>query len=582
MTTLPLRIILPMNTAALHVINEIIEDRKKKISPDMEDDDFFELFSAEQVLRHMRLVPSSTSEGMMAKSGKGDDGGIDAAYVFVNGKLLAGDLDAEDFEPYKKNVVLDWVLVQATRETSFKEDVLPKIQRTIEEILDVSIDSRTLRQSYNAAIVEMASRFRVARRHLQSVGAEIYVHIFYACKGDTEQIHPKIKTQRNRMEQAITALIPGSTKCEVTPMGARELADLASKAPATKRPLECDDLFIVKGGYISFVSLDRYFAFISENGELLRYLFESNVRDYLEDVDVNNDIKESLKTPSEEDFWMLNNGITIIADEILPTSGKTLIINEPQIVNGLQTSEEIFNYISTSPNPEHLKRHVMVRAITSATSDGQDRIIKATNRQTGITAAQLHATEQVHRDIERVFPSDGLYYDRRKKFWRYKDKPRDQVISIQELSQALMAIFEQRPDTARARPGDVFSKKNKELYGRLYDVRNPLPFYANCALLQKLSEKYMQVKKIQKGTANDLRFYFAMGLAILLTGVATPTAEQISKLAPNTAPASVLEKACELARRAYEDNGGDEDTAKGPKMLSTLKELLEKELKTKK
>jgi hypothetical protein len=582
MSTLSQRKTLLMNAAALQVVNEIVEDRKQKTNPDMEDDDFFELFSAEQVLRHMRLVASSTNEGIMAKSGKGDDGGIDAAYIFVNGKLLTGDLTADDFEPYKKNVVLDWVLVQATRETSFKEDVLPKMRHTVEEILDVSIDPKTLRKSYNAAIVEMGARFRIARRQLQSVGAEINVLIFYACKGDTTQIHPKITAQKSQTEQAVTALIPGSTKCEVIPMGARELADLASKAPPTKRPLKCDDLFIIKGGFICLASLDQYFAFITDKGELQRYLFESNVRDYLEDVDVNNDIRDSLKTPTEEDFWMLNNGITIIAEEVVPTSDKTLIINDPQIVNGLQTSEEIFNYAIGSPNPEHLKRRVMVRVITSTASDSQDRIIKATNRQTGVTAAQLHATEQVHRDIEHIFPSHGLFYDRRKKHWRYRDKPGDQVISIQELSQALMAVFEQRPDTARARPGDVFSKKNKELYGRLYDAKNPLPFYANCALLAKISEKYMRAQKIERGVANDLRFYMAMALAILLTETMTPTAEQLSKLTPSSALPTIQQQAYRLARQAYDANGADEDAAKGPKMLVTLRELLEIGLKIKK
>lgn len=565
--------------SALQVVNEILTDRKQKTSPDIEDDDFFEFFSTEQVLRHLKLTPSSINDGIMAKSGKGDDGGIDAAYVFVNGRLLTGDLKSEDLEHYKKNVVLDWVVIQATRETSFKEDVLPKIQQTLTDILEVSIEPQTLRKSYNAAIVEMAQRFRLARRHLQSAGAEINVLIFYACKGDTSQIHPKIKdTQVARLERAILSEIPGNSSCKVTPMGARELADLATKADPSKRSLECSDVFLVPGGYICFVSLDKYFSFISENKELLRYLFESNVRDYLEDVDVNNDIKASLLTPSGEDFWMLNNGITVIADNIIPGEQKTLTIDEPQIVNGLQTSEEIFNYCNGSPNPEHLKRRVMVRVIKAITTDSQDRIIKATNRQTGITAAQLHATEQVHRDIERIFPSNGLFYDRRKKYWQHRDKPRDQVIGIQELSQALISILEQRPDTARARPGDAFSKKNAALYGRLYDAQNPLDCYVNCALLQRTSEKYLRNQGIERGTANDLRFYLAMTVAILLSRSEHPNADQISKLAPKSAPLTIQDRAYKLVKYAYDKNGRDEDTAKGTKMLAMLKDSVQKEL----
>lgn len=571
MNLLPLGAV-PIMSSALQVLNEIVADRKAKTNPHIEDDEFFEWFAAEQVLRHMRLIPSSLDEGII---GKGDDGGIDATYLFVNGRLLTGDVTAEDLEHYKKNVVIDWIIIQATREASFKEDVLPKIQQTLTDIFDLNQNQKILRKSYNAGVVEMAERFRLTRRHLQSVGAEINVHIFYACKGDTAQIHHKIQIQKQRLQQLVVSNIPGTSACTVTPMGARELADLASKAPQTKRDLVCAELFLVSGGYIGFVSLEKYFEFISDKKELLRYLFESNVRDYLEDVDVNNDIKESLKTPTGEDFWMLNNGITVLADSVIPTADKTLVIDDPQIVNGLQTSEEIFNYCIGNPNPAHLQRRVMVRVITSTSSDSQDRIIKATNRQTGITAAQLHATEQVHRDIERVFPANGMYYDRRKKYWQYKDKPKDQVIGIQDLSQALIAIYEQRPDTARARPGDAFSKKKKELYSHLYDPTNHLNFYVNCAVLQRRVEEYLSSMKVPRGEANDLRFYASMASAVLLAGKIKPSAEQIALFNPKGAP-ELLKKACDLAHQAYVECGKDEDAAKGTKMLPALKTLLEK------
>ena len=141
----PPRIEIQMD-AAIQVINEILEDLKKKTAPAMAEDDFFELFSAEQVLRRMRLTPSSIDDGITRG---GDDGGIDAAYIFVNGRMLSGDVKPEDFEHYKKNVTLDWIIIQATRESSFKEDVLPKIQNTVSDILNVTIDTKTLRKTYN-------------------------------------------------------------------------------------------------------------------------------------------------------------------------------------------------------------------------------------------------------------------------------------------------------------------------------------------------------------------------------------------------------------------------------------------------
>jgi hypothetical protein len=358
-------------------------------------------------------------------------------------------------------------------------------------------------------------------------------------------------------------------------LGARELVDLASRIPATSRTIECAQLFPIRGGgYIALVTLSDYNAFISEGGDLLRFLFESNVRDYLEDVDVNKDIRDSLNTPTNEEFWMLNNGITILAESLLPGTDN-LIIEDPQIVNGLQTSEEIYNYCKTSPNPDHLKRRVVVKVVKSNSPESQDRIIKATNRQSGITAAQLHATEQVHRDIERMFPASGLFYDRRLKYWKYKDKKRDQVIGIQELSQCLIAIYERRPDTARGRPGDVFSKKRLDLYGKLFDPATDLNFYVNCAQIQRSVGIRLKAKKLDRGLISDTKYYVSMIVPILVTSVKTElSASDLAKIDMDSITDQVIDEAYDIAHEAYVKQGADEEASKGPEMLAEIKNKL--------
>ena len=97
-------------------------------------------------------------------------------------------------------------------------------------------------------------------------------------------------------------------------------------------------------GYICLVNLDDYYKFIiDEQEEIIKYIFDANVRDYQKNTAVNKEINESLKSDNPEDFWWLNNGITILSDSV-KLSGKILTIQDPQIVNGCQTSFEIFNY----------------------------------------------------------------------------------------------------------------------------------------------------------------------------------------------------------------------------------------------
>jgi len=132
-------------------------------------------------------------------------------------------------------------------------------------------------------------------------------------------------------------------------------------------------------------------------------------------------------------------------------SGKTLTIEEPQIVNGLQTSTEIFNYFSTT-NVFQEPRSVMLRVIEADQAETRDHIIKATNSQTSIPLSSLRATDKVHRDIEEYLKHFGFYYDRRKNSQRNDGRPIEQIIGIPMMAQAIMAISLQRPDDARARP----------------------------------------------------------------------------------------------------------------------------------
>ncbi|WP_392355955.1 AIPR family protein [Bacteroides fragilis] len=51
---------------------------------------------------------------------------------------------------------------------------------------------------------------------------------------------------------------------------------------------------------------------------------------------VNSCIAITLKNKNAEDFWWLNNGITILSDKITPITSKQLSIDNPEIDNGLQ------------------------------------------------------------------------------------------------------------------------------------------------------------------------------------------------------------------------------------------------------
>lgn len=141
-----------------------------------------------------------------------------------------------------------------------------------------------------------------------------------------------------------------------------------------------------------------------------------------------------------------------------------ITVENPEVVNGLQTSTEIHNYFSGC-NTEGEERNLLVRVIVPNAIESRDHIIKATNSQTAIPPASLRATDRIHRDIEEYLKPFGLYYDRRKNYYKNEGKSINRIVGIPQMAQAIMAIVLQKPDTARARPSSLMKKmKNTKNY----------------------------------------------------------------------------------------------------------------------
>ena len=70
-----------MNSSKLAILNEVLKQKKSEIAPQLSDDDFFNLFSCEQILKDFDLSYDELNDGIMEG---GNDGGNDAIYTFIN------------------------------------------------------------------------------------------------------------------------------------------------------------------------------------------------------------------------------------------------------------------------------------------------------------------------------------------------------------------------------------------------------------------------------------------------------------------------------------------------------------------
>jgi hypothetical protein len=165
------------------------------------------------------------------------------------------------------------------------------------------------------------------------------------------------------------------------------------------------------------------------------------VRDYLGEVQINQDIRRSLErmlSPETEDFWWLNNGVTILATHATVV-GKNLSLENVQIVNGLQTTETVYNYFSSGGNMQD-SRAILLKIILTSDEQARARIIKATNYQNTVDLASLRGLDKIQQDIEHFLADHGWFYDRRKNYYKNQGRPAERIVSISYLAAAVRAI----------------------------------------------------------------------------------------------------------------------------------------------
>jgi hypothetical protein len=288
-------------------------------------------------------------------------------------------------------------------------------------------------------------------------------------------------------------------------------------------------------------------------------------------VEVNRAIANSLMNKGTvEDFWWLNNGVTILATRA-SLAGKKLSLRDPQIVNGFQTSTEIFNYFQKSSAADD--RAILARVLVTESEDVRDEIIRATNSQTSVGVFALRATDPLHRDLETYLRQKSLYYERRKNFHKNRGRPRARIVTVADTAQAMMATLLFSPDDSRARPSSLV--KDDAAYRRVFDPNYPMDAYFKAISVVHKVRDYLTAKGLPAPARNNFQFHMAM--AICAThGVKRQDAQSLAALDLEAVDASALDAAYALVEREFDSfirAGKDQDqdrAAKSPKVTRSL------------
>lgn len=501
---------MPVDSNEILILNSILKEYKKQKDENLSSSEIFELFSNEQILKDFDLNDDELMEGVIDG---GDDGGIDSIYIFINGQLCDdGILEEETISNFKtNNTTLTLYLIQSKESETFKETVTKFILSTAKDFFELGTDlDKTV---YNPLLIDKRNLFKNIFLTLAPYHPIVNIKYVYATKGKSQDINPKIHhTIQQIIENTKNMGLAEDVSFKI--YGADELINLYRVLPQYRLPLKFKQIMNLKDSYISLVSINDYYEFITENGQIREYLFEANIRDHQGNVVVNKEIKNTLEKTEELDvnFWWLNNGITIIATDAT-IAAETINLDKIQIVNGLQTSYSIYQSYSAMIE-QNKEKVLLVRIILIPEDDNRtDDIIKATNSQTPLSAAALRATDIIQRNIEDYLKSKNLFYDRRKNFYKNKGKNAEQIVSIPYMAQVINALLLKAPHVSRSAPGSLV--KNDNNYNKIFKYNNIEVYFKSIIYMKKVLN-IIKNYNIEDYTRHEkLDFQYHIGLKIL-------------------------------------------------------------------
>lgn len=277
------------------LLDGIIDDRMEMKLPSDRRDEVFEYLAFEQVLKNYALSKDEIEAGWV--DGR-NDGGIDGFYILINGNYLS---EPENFAWPKSGSQLEVWIVTCKHHDTFKQATLDNLVATVSELLDLSVASEELKGSYSDLILRSRENLKLAYKKLSSKLSEFSFTFAYASRGDTTSIGESILS---RAQQVVSLTKNSFSSCAANFefFGSSELVELYRKQPNYSLDLEFNESLSRGEKYVLLTSLKHYYRFITDDNALRRYLFDSNVRDFMGANRVNEDIRSTLQSEDGPDF----------------------------------------------------------------------------------------------------------------------------------------------------------------------------------------------------------------------------------------------------------------------------------------
>lgn len=284
-------------------------------------------------------------------------------------------------------------------------------------------------------------------------------------------------------------------------------------------------------------------------------LYAENIRLYLGDRQaVNKDIINTITSVESIWFPYMNNGISIICDEIIlgsPKTNKTINIElkNLQIINGCQTVNALYNAKYSEKTQDNFQpANILVRIyqIEPNQADFKLNVIKATNNQNAVKTYSLLANDPIQIMIGNAIKHFDFLYDRK---GEAKQSKSNKVVSMPNGALAYRAVYMFAAQSLRSRMGEsrVFQKSEYEKIYKTSALEDPKELFLLSAklltssiildtirdLVRENSIKYIEALPVFKKST-----YYLTGLTYALNKkeIDNLTAEMVELLEEDNIP----------------------------------------------
>ncbi len=190
-------------------------------------------------------------------------------------------------------------------------------------------------------------------------------------------------------------------------------------------------------------------------------LFSANYRGFL-GISKRKKINSAIKNTAERqpsDFWVYNNGITLLTSAVI-RDGRSTTLRGVSIINGAQTTGSLGSIDSSI---DLSKVSVMCRVVVCKNPEKIEEIVKYNNTQNKITTWDQYANDELQGVIRAQFVEMGYEYSMKRGFDSV-----DAAIGIEKAAQPVLAFNGYYLDANRSK-NSIFDRP--EIYRRAFADR---------------------------------------------------------------------------------------------------------------